>query len=137
MIAGSTTHVLWDLFTHHDRWGVRHLLWLHEQQGRLIGFQWAQYASSILGLAVCAIWIGRYLAHQDRIPHPVLVPALGVRALVAVGVITVASGLAAGAFAPEPGIRMFVSQTAVVGTIVGTLSLLTLAAIWNLAPRRK
>lgn len=131
VVAGSTTHVVWDLFTHHDRWGVRHLGWLHEQHGRLIGFQWAQYLSSVLGLAICVLWARQHLGAQTRTPHPVLVPALGVRALFAIGVVTLGSGLAAGSFAPGPGIRMFLSQSAVVGTIIGAFLCLVLAATWN------
>lgn len=135
VVAGSVTHVTWDLFTHHDRWGVRHLAWLHEQHGRLVGYHWAQYSSSIIGLTVCGWWLCTALGARERRPHPVLVPALGVRALGVVAAITVAAGVVAGATAPEPGLRMMVSQTAVVGTIIGTFAVLVLAAIWNLLDR--
>jgi hypothetical protein len=138
VVAGSTTHVVWDLFTHRDRWGVRHIAWLHEKHGQLVGFHWTQYGSSVLGLTVCVLWACRYVAAQGRQPHPVRVQALGTRALSVVGVITLASGLAAGIFAPDPGIRMFVSQTAVVGTIIGGLALVLLASLWHfLLPRKE
>ena len=135
VLLGSTTHVLWDLFTHEDRWGVREIGWLHEQQGRLIGFQWAQFGSSILGLTVCALWALAVLRGRTRQPHPVLVPALGVRALVVLAVLTATSGIAAGLNAPEPGLGMLVSQTAVVETIVGAFGVLALATTWNLLNR--
>jgi len=132
VVAGSTTHVVWDLFTHHNRWGARHVGWLNHEHGRLMGFQWAQYASSVVGLTVCAAWAVRYVAARTREPRPVVVPALGVRALAGVGVVTFGSGLAAGIFAPDPGIRMFFSQSAVVGTIIGAFALLALALVWHL-----
>lgn len=136
VVLGSTTHLLWDLFTHEDRWGVREIGWLHEQQGRLIGFQWAQYGSSIVGLTACALWALAALRGRTRQPHPVLVPALGVRALVVLAIVTAAAGIAAGLNAPEPGLRMMISQTAVVGTIVGAFGVLVLATTWNLLSRR-
>jgi hypothetical protein len=136
VVAGSTTHVVWDLFTHDGRWGVRNLDWLHEEHGRLSGYQWAQYVSSVIGLTVCAAWAIKVLRSRARERRPVVVPALGVRALVILGAITLASGATAGLNAPEPGLRMLVSQTAVVGTIVGAFSILVLAATWNLLARR-
>jgi hypothetical protein len=56
--------------------------------------------------------------------------------LLVLGVITLVSGATAGLNAPEPGLRMLISQTAVVGTIVGAFSILVLAATWNLLARR-
>lgn len=136
VIAGSTTHVVWDLFTHHDRWGVRHVGWLQQEHGRLVGYHWAQYVCSVLGLAVCAAWSVAALRHRGRTPRPLLVPALGVRALNVALALTAGSGIAAGLTAPEPGLRMFVSQAAVVGTIVGAFAVLVLAGWWNLLRRR-
>jgi hypothetical protein len=136
VVAGSTTHVVWDLFTHHDRWGVRHIGWLHERHGQLIGYHWTQYVSSVLGLTVCALWAALALRSRHREPHPVVVPALGARAFVAIGVIVAVSGITAGLNAPEPGMRMLVSQTAVVGTMVAAFAVVVLAAVWNVLARR-
>jgi len=135
VLAGSTTHVCWDLFTHHDRWGVRQLAWLQQEHGGLVGYKWAQYTSSIVGLTVCVFWICSVVASMPRREHPVRVPALGARALAVVGTITVVGGLVAGINAPDPGLPMFFSQLAVVGTIVGTFASLLLAASWNLLAR--
>ena len=128
VVAGSITHVVWDLFTHHDRWGVRHIAWLHEQHGSLQGFKWAQYTSSVVGLTVCTLWAVSTVRSRPARPHPVLVPVIGVRALAVVGVVTFAAGTAAGITAPDPGLAMFFSQAAVVGTIIGAFLLLVLAA---------
>ncbi|RNL77648.1 DUF4184 family protein [Nocardioides marmorisolisilvae] len=135
VLAGSVTHVVWDLFTHHNRWGVRHIAWLQEQHGRLHGYHWAQYVSSVAGMTICALWGALVLRGREPRPHPVAVPALGVRALVVVVGLTLASGVAAGINAPDPGIGMFFSQTAVVATMIGAFLLVALSLTWNLLGR--
>ena len=137
VVAGSATHVVWDLFTHHDRWGVRHLTWLNEQHGSLHGYKWAQYGSSVLGISVCLAWAITALRGRTTVPRPALVPALGPRALGVLGTLVLASAIAAGATAPHPGIAMVVSQAAVVGTMIAATGLLVLAAAWNLLSRRR
>lgn len=65
-VVGSTTHTVWDSFTHQGRWGVRHVAWLEETHGALPGQQWAQFASGILGLLV----VGWALVLHVRRPSP-------------------------------------------------------------------
>lgn len=134
-VLGSLTHVGWDLFTHHDRWGVDRIAWLHERHGALVGFQWAQYGSSVAGLSICAIWILLALRGRARRPHPRVDPALGTRALIAGAVATLASGLAAGLSSPQPGVVVDLAQTAVVGTIIGVACVLLVAVVWQLRRR--
>lgn len=52
VVVGAATHVLWDSFTHVDRWGVNHLAWLQDSSAGLQNYVWGQYASSVVGLAV-------------------------------------------------------------------------------------
>lgn len=54
LVVGGATHVLWDAFTHEGRAGVAAIPWLAEQHGRLPGYRWLQYGSSLLGLAAIA-----------------------------------------------------------------------------------
>ena len=54
---GALSHVGWDLFTHNDRWGPRHIGWLRAEAVSLLGHSltWAkvlQYASHTLGSVV-------------------------------------------------------------------------------------
>ena len=69
---GSLTHVTWDAFTHSGRWGVELVPWLQDQHGRLAGYSWAQYASSVLGMLVVAAALLVALHHQpvvrERVP---------------------------------------------------------------------
>ena len=51
-VLGSVTHVVWDAFTHRNRWGVTSVDWLQADLGPLPGYRWAQYASGVVGLVV-------------------------------------------------------------------------------------
>ncbi|MCL9796469.1 DUF4184 family protein, partial [Frankia sp. AgKG'84/4] len=59
--VGAMTHVGWDAFTHHDRWGVRQVPWLSADHRGLAGHAWLQYGSSVVGFAVVGA-AGRLLA---------------------------------------------------------------------------
>jgi hypothetical protein len=59
---GAATHVLWDSFTHAGRWGSTHLAVLSASYsnplgGSWPGYQWAQYLSGAVGLAIIG-WVG-------------------------------------------------------------------------------
>jgi hypothetical protein len=63
---GALTHVGWDLFTHNDRWGPRHIGWLRSEAVSLVGHSvtWAkvlQYASHTLGSAVAVLLLAKML----------------------------------------------------------------------------
>jgi hypothetical protein len=57
---GAATHVVWDEFTHAGRFGATHLPFLAVGYpgpfGPLAGYQYAQYGSGVIGLAVVA-WV--------------------------------------------------------------------------------
>lgn len=118
-VLGSLTHLGWDSFTHRDE-GV---------------LEWAQYGSSVLGLTVCAFWAVLALRSREHRPHPRTDPWLDTRALVVLGVVTLGSALAAGLNAPEPGWRMFLSQTAIVGTLTGAAGVALVAVLWQVRRR--
>ncbi|WBC16691.1 DUF4184 family protein [Micromonospora sp. WMMA1998] len=59
LAVGALTHVVWDSFTHSGTWGFRHLPWLAAAHGPLPGYEWAQYVSTVVGLAVLAVWCAR------------------------------------------------------------------------------
>jgi hypothetical protein len=57
-LLGATTHVFWDGFTHGPGWGVA-LVPVLGQPSPVPGFAWfslAQYASSVVGSLVIALW---------------------------------------------------------------------------------
>lgn len=64
LAIGVATHVLWDLFTHEDRWGSELLPILDEAWGPLTGYKWLQHGSSVLGLIILAVWGARWLARS-------------------------------------------------------------------------
>ncbi|MEV6532718.1 DUF4184 family protein [Streptomyces sp. NPDC051639] len=72
---GALTHVVWDAFTHHDRWGVRLLPALGRDVGGTPLFTYAQYGTSMAAAVVITLFVAVALR---RTPHgePVGVPAL-------------------------------------------------------------
>jgi hypothetical protein len=67
---GAATHIGWDSFTHAGRFASSHLAFLTASYpspiGVLAGYQYAQYASGVFGLAVIA-WVG---LRRPRVPTP-------------------------------------------------------------------
>ncbi|MEU4095694.1 DUF4184 family protein [Streptomyces sp. NPDC026673] len=56
-VAGATTHVVWDAFTHPGRWGVRLLPVLDQEIHGTALHKYVQYGSSAVALALLA-WYG-------------------------------------------------------------------------------
>ncbi|MDX3450494.1 DUF4184 family protein [Streptomyces sp. ME02-8801-2C] len=75
---GALTHVVWDAFTHHDRWGVRLFPVLDSTLAGSPGFWYLQYGSSALAAVVIA-WFVYYALRQTGAGEPTGVPALSVR----------------------------------------------------------
>ncbi|MEV6160562.1 DUF4184 family protein [Streptomyces sp. NPDC052052] len=78
--VGAATHVVWDAFTHHDRWGVRLVPVLGGSVAHVPVFQWVQYGSSAVALAVLARFAVSGLRRAGVRPVPPSVPVLGRRA---------------------------------------------------------
>lgn len=78
-VLGALTHVVWDAFTHHGRWGTRLLPAIG--RGRVAGmplFSWLQYGSSVAGAVVIAVFAVRALRCAPG-GVPLGVPVLSVR----------------------------------------------------------
>ncbi|MGI5399716.1 DUF4184 family protein [Streptomyces sp. CA-135486] len=54
-VIGAGTHIVWDAFTHHDRWGTHVLPVLNEKVAGLPLHHYAQYGTSALAL-VALVW---------------------------------------------------------------------------------
>ncbi|MGP3981390.1 DUF4184 family protein [Streptomyces sp. KR80] len=79
-VLGAATHMVWDAFTHLDRWGMRLLPVLGEVVAGFPLYLYAQYGGSLLALLV----IGAFLVSAvRRLPAdasaPAAVPALAAR----------------------------------------------------------
>ncbi|MFF9317765.1 DUF4184 family protein [Streptomyces sp. NPDC014735] len=83
--VGATTHVVWDAFTHHDRWGVRLVPGLDGSLGGRPVFQLVQYGSSAVALAVLVWFTASGLRRTGARPVPPDVPVLGHRGRRAAG----------------------------------------------------
>ncbi|WP_051722785.1 DUF4184 family protein [Streptomyces albus] len=71
---GATTHVVWDAFTHADRWGVRLLPVLGEMTAGLPLYYYAQYGGSALALAGLAVFLVSAVRRSPDTELPVSVP---------------------------------------------------------------
>ncbi|MEU7554760.1 DUF4184 family protein [Streptomyces sp. NPDC044571] len=77
-VLGSLTHVLWDSFTHMDRWGTNALPWLGEPIA--FGFPpytFLQYGSSAVAAGVLLWFTVTALRRLPASPLPASVPVLG------------------------------------------------------------
>ncbi|MET7619612.1 DUF4184 family protein [Streptomyces sp. NPDC005408] len=70
-VLGASTHVVWDAFTHHGRWGTRLLPVLNETAAGLPLYSYAQYGTSALAL-VALVWFAVSALHTQP---PVIAPA--------------------------------------------------------------
>ncbi|MEW2132290.1 DUF4184 family protein [Streptomyces sp. NPDC005435] len=75
---GALTHVVWDAFTHHDRWGSRLFPALMRSVSGLPLYTWLQYGTSALAAALLAVFLLRALRSAPA-PVPYGVPPLSPR----------------------------------------------------------
>ncbi|WP_424214315.1 DUF4184 family protein [Streptomyces sp. BI20] len=63
-VLGSITHVVWDAFTHHDRWGTDLVPVLNRTVAGLPAHSWVQYGSSALAALILLGSIAHALRHS-------------------------------------------------------------------------
>lgn len=71
---GVVTHIVWDLFTHEGRWGSTLFPVLDAAWGPFPGYKWLQHASSVVGLAIIAVWAVLWLRRRRAAPLTPVVP---------------------------------------------------------------
>ncbi|MEV0635732.1 DUF4184 family protein [Streptomyces sp. NPDC050619] len=76
---GALTHVVWDAFTHLDRWGVRLLPALGREVGGSPLWWYLQYGGSAVGAVVIAVFVAYALRRMPGTAEPVGVPVLSLR----------------------------------------------------------
>jgi len=136
--AGAATHVLWDEFTHVDRFGYRHLSWLADLHGPLAGYRWAQYGSGVLGAAVIVLAIRswwRSAPVTDPTPEPGMAPRASLVVLVAVVLATLGGAGTAFAWAVlrDQGVRRALFLIATWGGGAGLVAVLVCAVLFRTA----
>ena len=75
---GALTHVVWDAFTHHDRWGVRLFPVLDSELRGSPLYWYLQYGGSALAAVIIAGFV-YYALRRTRAGRPTGVPVLSVR----------------------------------------------------------
>jgi hypothetical protein len=134
-VIGSFSHVAWDAFTHRGRWGVERIGWLHTTHGWFAGYQWAQYASGVAGLAVVVFWTGEHLRGLPRRARPRRVPGPATQLLVgAAAAVSATAAVAAGSQA-SAGLHAMAYSGAVWGTAALAAVVCLLSLTWQVAVR--
>ncbi|MEU2419952.1 DUF4184 family protein [Streptomyces sp. NPDC007851] len=77
-VLGGLTHVVWDAFTHHDRWGSRLVPAIGRNVSGVPLYTLLQYGSSAVGAVVLAVFLVRAVRRAPD-GEPVGVPSLSVR----------------------------------------------------------
>ncbi|PTH84814.1 DUF4184 domain-containing protein [Streptomyces sp. A244] len=77
-VLGALTHVVWDAFTHLDRWGMRLFPVLGREVAGSPLYWYLQYGGSAVAAVVIAVFVARALRHTP-VREPVGVPVLAVR----------------------------------------------------------
>ncbi|MEU2229954.1 DUF4184 family protein [Streptomyces vietnamensis] len=88
-VIGATTHVVWDSFTHLDRWGTRSIPFLGEIVAGFPVYLYAQYGGSALALVLLGRCAARALRSSlSEVELPARIPVPGRRGrLLATGLI--------------------------------------------------
>ncbi|WP_405808969.1 DUF4184 family protein [Streptomyces sp. NBC_00210] len=74
-VVGAGTHIVWDSFTHHDRWGTRVLPVLNEKVAGLPLHSYAQYGTSALALVALVWFVASALRLRPAAETPAAPPA--------------------------------------------------------------
>jgi hypothetical protein len=69
-LIGAATHWLWDGITHADGYGPTHLAFLRIQVHGMLVHRILQHSSTVIGLTILAIVVGRALAGVTPVPVP-------------------------------------------------------------------
>ncbi|MEC4019736.1 DUF4184 family protein [Streptomyces sp. H27-D2] len=89
-VLGSTTHIVWDAFTHSGRWGARLLPVLGESVAGFPVTMYVQYGSSAIALALIVAFTASALRRLPDASPPARVPVLTARGrLLAAGLLAV------------------------------------------------
>jgi Domain of unknown function (DUF4184) len=70
IVIGSLTHIIWDAFTHHDGWFVRHYDFLRVPTGRWPLYELLQHGCGVAGLIATALWIAWAFAQAQPQQRP-------------------------------------------------------------------
>lgn len=128
-VLGSLSHVVWDAFTHGDRWGVAHVGWLQAEHGPLPGHRWAQYVSGVFGLAVVLAAALAHLRSQPVRPVPARVLPTAVLPLLAA--LAASYGAVAALVRLDDGLHAVAYAGVVHGIAAGAVVTVAGCAAWS------
>ncbi|MET7513420.1 DUF4184 family protein [Streptomyces sp. NPDC005480] len=101
-VLGAATHVVWDAFTHLDRWGMRVFPVLGEKIAGSPLYWYAQYGGSVVALVVIAVFV---VSAVRRVPSSAAADARAALPQLSVSERWVAALLIGGCVAVAAGVR--------------------------------
>ncbi len=126
IMIGSTTHLLWDAFTHHTGWGVQRIPQLAASYGivghHMSGYTIFQYGSTLLGVPVIMVAGVRFLARitpETRLHQRVL--SVSVTWAIALSFLGIPCLLMAYYFSQKPSLYMALGATIITSFTVNIL----------------
>ena len=134
VVLGALTHVVWDTFTHADRWGTTHVALLAEPLGPLPAFKWFQFASGLLGLAGLGLWLLLWVRRTPARPVPTATRTAARRTawLVGVAVVLVTAALVGGlALAGGRSLEASAFAVATRSMGAGAAAVLAVCLLWS------
>ncbi len=79
LLVGTATHILWDSLTHPRYWPYRHWSFLRQTvhipiAGKVVMYQVLQHISTVVGLAVLALWLWFWYRATKPVESPIAEP---------------------------------------------------------------
>jgi hypothetical protein len=136
LAIGALTHVAWDSFTHERMWGPVHLRWLAERSGPLPRWEWGQYLSSVAGLLIIALWLGRWWRGRSPSPEPLRRNRYARLAWVLVGLAALA-GAGQGLLLDAADAKYLTYNIATSAGMAGALASILVAIAWRIVTGRR
>ncbi|TGO06429.1 DUF4184 family protein [Serinibacter arcticus] len=135
LALGVLTHVVWDAFTHHGRWGVALAPVLDDRVRGVPLYAWFQDLSGVLGLLVLAVWFWR--RPRRRLDRGSRERTAALRRATAVAVLgALVAGVVVGLVHGGPLWRIAYEGTRT-GMVAVTVVILIGCALWHLGRVRR
>ncbi len=150
LFIGALTHVIWDSFTHSDRWGVQQWSFLNTTliettYGALKGYKILQYISTLAGATLLLYLYWRWLKQAPRESINPSIQLTFKTKLLIILIIGLSTGFLAiiyGCLKVFPIINwlsfyQFLQYTVIAGVSVGVIELIIFSVFWHLYELKK
>ena len=137
ILIGIASHLIWDNFTHSGRWAVEHIAWFQRTTTffgySMVNYKVAQNFSTVLGLALLAIWFAHWYRNQTPHDLPVFSLSSSAKFLIITVIVAVATALGLARalilLGPKPISAVFIGNLVVATVSTALLELLIFSLV--------